>query len=159
MRKNLPLLVLLTVVVLVIGGYLGYTSLTHISTPPAVRDVKVPPAKIEGDVTSSNNKSDKGNNVPSGEIEKTNVLPVDPQVGEVMVWGEVKAVDIDRRVITIDQQMDDNSKQVSPNVPVNKDAVIRTKGEIISLTLVKPGDSAGLIITKDGQARAVLLNY
>ena len=159
MRKNLPLMVLLAVVVLVIGGYLGYTSLKHKYTPPVVRDVKVPPAKIEGDVTSLKNKADKGNNLPSGEIEETNVPPVDPKAGEIMVWGEVKAVDIDRRVITIDQQMDDNSKQVSPNVPVNKNAVIRTKSENISLALVKPGDSAGLIITKDGQARAVLLNY
>ena len=159
MNRNLPLLVLFAVVVLVIGGYLGYTSLIHKSTPPVVRDVKVPPAKIEEDVTSLKNDANKGNDLRSGEIEETNVPPVDPKAGEVMVWGEVKAVDIDRRVITIDQQMDDNSKQVSPNVPVNKNAVIRTKVEISSLSLVKPGDSAGLIITKDGQARAVLLNY
>lgn len=161
MRRNLPLLVLVTAMVLVMGGYVGCTSLTQKNNPPATRDVKVPPAKIEGDTTSSTNslKSHKVNSLSSADIAETNIPPVDPMVGEIIVWGEIKAVDVDRRVITIDQQMDDNSTQVSPNVAVNKNAIIRTKDEVISLSLVKPGDVAGLILTKEKQARAVLLNY
>jgi len=84
---------------------------------------------------------------------------VDPKAGEMIVWGEVKAVDIEKRIITIDQEMDDNSVKISPNVAVKKDAVVRTREDVISLERVKAGDVVGAIITSDGNARAVLVNY
>jgi len=162
LKKHLPLIVLIMVVVLVVGGYLGFSSLTKEKTPPVVRDVKVPPPKIEGDDKSSAEGSKtglKGNQVSSEAIKESNIPAMDPKAGEMMVSGEIKAVDVDKRVLTIDQQMDDNSIKISPNVPVSKDAIIRTKEAPISLAQVKSGDSVGIIVTKDGQARAVLVNY
>lgn len=160
MRRNLPLLVL---VVVVIGGYLGFVSLTKKDTPRvSVRnDMKVPP-QITEDTSGASKSSPSGNRdikVSPRDLEETDVPNVNPKAGELIVWGEIKAVDIDKRVLTIDQQMDDNSIKISPNVPVNKEAIIRTKESVISLAQLKPGDSVGVIVTKDGQARAVLVNY
>ncbi len=149
------------VMALVIGGYLGFTSLTKEKTPSAVRDGKIPPRKIIGDDSSSGQQSKTGSNkkVSPQSFEQTQVPNADPKSGELIVWGEVKAVDVDNRILTIDQQMDDNSIEISPNVPVSKNAIVRTKTDIISLARVKPGDTVGIIITGEKQARAVLVNY
>lgn len=161
MRKHLPLMILVIVVVMVLGGYLGYTSLTQDKIPPVIRESNPPPAPNDGaDDLSINSKNvEKDIKVSPQTIEKTNVPNADTKAGELIVWGEVKAVDVDKWILTIDQQMDDNSVKISPNVPVNKNAVIRTKQEVISLAQINPGDSVGIIVTKDGQARAVLVNY
>jgi len=163
LKKNLPFLVLFIVVALVIGGYLGYSTFKGESKQPEIRDVKVPQPQITGDDSSSNGSSQNGGKekkeVSLQTIEETNVPNADPKSGELIVWGEVKAVDIDKRVLTVDQEMDDNSVKISPNVPVNKEAIIRNKEQVISLGQVKPGDSVGIIVTKEGHARAVLVNY
>ncbi len=161
LRKHLPFMILMVVVALVIGGYLGFTSLSDRTAPRTVPDLKVPPANIIADDSASQSsaKTEKGKTVPTQAIKETNVPEVNPKAGEIIVWGEIKAVDVDKRVLTIDQQMDDNSVKISPNVPVNKEAIIRTKEKVISLAQVKSGDSVGIIVTKDGQARAVLVNY
>lgn len=161
LRKHLPFMILMVVVALVIGVYLGFTSLSDRMAPPTVRDLKVPPANIITDdgASQSSTRTEKGKTVSTQDIKETNVPEVNPKAGEIMVWGEVKAVDIDKRVLTIDQQMDDNSVKISPNVAVNKEAIIRTKEKVISLAQVKLGDSVGIIVTKNGQARAVLVNY
>lgn len=160
MKKHLPLLVLVCVVVFVIGVYIAYMSANKQQTPITVRDMKVPPTQNVGDDRPSDQSSKGGEKkVSTKTIEETNVPSVDPKAGEMIVYGEVKAVDVDKRVLTIDQQMDDNSVKVSPNIPVNKEAIIRSKQEIVPLAQIKPGDSVGIIVTKDGQARAVLVNY
>ncbi|MHB9093138.1 MAG: hypothetical protein ACYC21_00585 [Eubacteriales bacterium] len=160
MRKHLPLMTLIVVVVMVIG-YLGFTSLTKKKTQPTVRD-KIPPAQIAGDDSSAGTPSKSGDmekKVSPQAIEQASVPNADTKLGELIVWGEIKAVDVDKWVLTIDQQMDDNSVKINPNVPVNKNAIIRNKEEVISLAQVKPGDSVGIIVTKTRQARAVLVNY
>src|SRR5690606_27665725 len=95
----------------------------------------------------------------SDKVDDASISQVDPNAGEVMVWGEIKAIDVDKRILTIDQQLDDNSIETSPNVQVDKNAVIRNKDQVISLHQIKPGDTVGMIVTKNGQARAVLVNY
>lgn len=162
MKRNMPFLALVFIVALVIGGFLGYASRFRGTTKPEARDIKVPPAQIVGDDSPSGSQSNLGvkDKKPSSEdIRETNVPDVDPKSGEVIVWGEVKAVDVDKRILTIDQEMDDNSVQISPNVPVSKEAVIRTKSEVMSLSQLKQGDAVGIIVTKAGQARAVLIDY
>ncbi|MBU7008446.1 hypothetical protein [Phosphitispora fastidiosa] len=163
MRKNLPFLVLFVVVAVVIGGYLGYTSLNEEKTViPENRDIKAVPPQIADDESDSGNKlqaSERGSDLSPQTLKETDVENVDPKAGEMIVWGEVKAVDIDKRIITIDQEMDDNSVKISPNVAVKKDAVVRTKDDVSSLERIKAGDIVGAIITSDGNARAVLVNY
>lgn len=160
MRKNLPLIVLGLVVALVVVAYIGYSSSKKEQAPPVIRDVKVSPAEITGDDTPSDNKvkSEEGK-ITVSETKEANIPEVNAKSGEMMVWGEVKAIDVDKRILTIDQQMDDNSVKISPNVPVSKDSIIRSKNQILSLAQIKPGDSVGAIVTKEGQARAVLINY
>lgn len=160
MKKHLPLFILVLVVVFVIGGYIAYTTTSKQQAPITVRDIKVPPTQSAGDDKSSIQSGNNGEKKVSAKtIEETNVPSVDPKKGEMIVYGEIKAVDIDKRVLTIDQQMDDNSVKISPNIPVNKDAIIRSKKELLSLAQINSGDSVGIIVTKDGQARAVLVNY
>jgi len=162
LRKHLPLVILVVIVVLVIGGYLGYSSLKQEHSPPAGGDIKVAPPKIVGDDTPSIDQpeiTDKEKKDSLSNLEDSNIPNSDPNLGETVVWGEIKAVDVDKRVLTVDQHMDDNSIKISPNVPVLKEAIIRTKEEVISLAQVKPGDTVGIIVTREGQARAVLVNY
>ena len=164
MRKNLPFIFLFVVVAVVVGGYLGFTSLNAEKKAVKNQNVKaVPPNFVEGDTASSlspeQQTGDREEKVSPQTIEETNVENADPKAGEKIVWGEIKAVDVEQRVLTIDQEMDDNSVKISPNVPVNQEAIIRTKQEVISLARIKPGDNVGVIITEEGQARAVLVNY
>ena len=162
MKRNLPLLALFTVVAIVVVCYLGYSSIKKEQVPPTIGDVKIPPAKIVGDDASSGKQQQSGadeKKITSKTIEKTNIPVVNPKAGELIVQGEIKAVDVDKRILTIDQQMDDNSVKISPNVPVDQNAIIRTREKIISLSQINSGDSVGVIVNKDGQARAVLVNY
>ncbi len=163
MRKNLPFLILFVVVAVVIGGYLGFTSLNEEKTViPENRDIKAAPPQISEDEVDSGSKVqsiDRESELSPQTLKETNVENADPNAGEMIVWGEVKAVDIDKRIITIDQEMDDNSVKISPNVAVKKDAIVRNKEEVISIERVKAGDVVGVIVTKDGKARAVLVNY
>ncbi len=169
MRKNLPRIFLGLVVTLVVAAYIGHSPISKESTPQVDRDVKVSPAQIVGDDTSSGKpiNTDIEETIISAEIagkldaEGDTEIPaeVDSKAGEIMVYGEVKATDVDKRILTIDQHMDDNSVKISPNVPVSKEAIVRNKMEVISLAQIKSGDTVGIIVTKDLQARAVLVNY
>ncbi|MDT3700623.1 MAG: hypothetical protein RO469_14525 [Thermincola sp.] len=160
MRKHLPLLILAFVVVFVISAYIAFLTTNKKQAPITVRDIKVPQTQSAGvhrSTTQLNVSADQ--KVSATTIEETNVPSIDPKAGEIIVYGEVKAVDVEKRVLTVDQQMDDNSVKISPNIPVNKDAIIRSKQEVVSLAQIKPGDSVGVIVAKDRQARAVLVNY
>jgi hypothetical protein len=158
LKKNLPLVILIGVVALVVGCYLGFSSFSKDKTVAVNRDLTVPPANTNKKDSISVNQV-YGDPVKK-DLPKENDIPsAEPKKGETVVWGEVKAVDVDKRVLTIDQQMDDNSVKIGPNVPVDKDAVVRTKDKVITLSQVKLGDSVGIIVTKEGQGRAVLVNY
>lgn len=161
MKKNLPLLILFSVVAAVVIGYLGYNWIPREETPPAVRDVKMPPAQIVGDDSSSGKqaKKEEAQKEVSKSVANDEIADVDPNQGEMLVWGELKAVDIDKRILTIDQHMDDTSVKVSPNVPVEKDAILRDKSGSLTMAQLKPGDIVGIIVRKDGHGRAVLVNY
>ncbi|HWI54121.1 MAG TPA: hypothetical protein VNT57_00375 [Desulfobacteria bacterium] len=172
MRKNLPRIILGLVVTVVVAANMGYSSLDKGSTPQVDRDVKVSPAQIVGDDTSSGkpintdieekiiSSENAGKRDKAGKGDEAETpAEVDSKAGEIMVYGEVKATDVYKRILTIDQHMDDNSVKISPNVPVSKDAIIRNKIEVISLAQIKYGDTVGVIVSKDLQARAVLVNY
>lgn len=157
MRKNLPLLVLVGIVVL-FGGYLIYNTFTQKDRSsvtgenlPSVTNRNLPAAQAPA----------QGQTQPSapGKQAKKSVVPdLNPGQGEVFIYGKVQAVDVDKRIITIDQQMDDNSVKINPNVPVNKEAIIQNKKEDVSLTQLKAGDNVGIVLTRDGHARAVLVD-
>lgn len=158
MRKHLPLLVLVGIVVL-LGGYLVYNTFTEKEKPPVTRESKNSP------VTGQNTPAAPApqepatdlaqSSAPDKQAKKSVVPDSNPNQGEAFVYGKIKGVDVEKRIITIEQHMDDNSKTISPNIPVRKDAVIQNSKEDIGLAQLKPGDIVGIILTKDGHARFV----
>lgn len=160
MRKNLPLLVLVGIVVL-LGGYLIFNTFTH-KDKSSVTGENIPPATNRNlpaaPATQEPAQSQTQPSAPDKQARKSVVPDSNPAQGEIFIYGKVKAVDVDKRIIIIDQDMDDNSKQIKPNVPVKKDAIIQNKKEDIGLAQLKPGDSIGIVLTQDGHARAVLVD-
>jgi hypothetical protein len=161
LRKNLPLLVLVGIVVL-LGGYLIFNTFTQkekLSAPgtlknPAAENRNLPAAP--GSQPPEQEQSQPS--APDKQAEKSVVPDMNPSLGEVFIYGNVQDVDVEKRIVIIDQHMDDNSVKIKPNVPVKKDAVIQNKKQDIGLAQIKPGDSVGIILTKDGHARAVLVD-
>ena len=160
MRKHLPLLVLVGIVV-IFGGYLVYSTFTHKPKPIITRDSTTPSAAEQKTPAAQNSQEpSSGQTQPAAsdnQAKKSVVPDSNPSQGEVFVYGKVQAVAVEERIITIDQQMDDNSVKISPNVPVKKEAVIQNKQQDMSLAQIKPGDNVGIVLTKDGHARAVIV--
>ncbi len=161
MRKNLPLLVLVGIVVL-LGGYLVYNTFTQEAKPLVTRETKTPMAAGQNTPAAPTpEKPAPGQTQPpaaNNQAKKSVVPETNPNQGEFFVYGEVKAVDMEKKIITIDQHMDDNSVKISPNVPVQKEAVIQNKQEDIGLAQLKPGDAVGIILTREGQARYIIVD-
>ncbi len=159
MKKNLPLILLIGIA-LCLAGFLGYKVVYGDKAPQVPRQGNLPQALQKSDPRPANSLP---NNQPTGEAQKTKtkskVKDTDPKKGEIFVQGEVKAVDVEKRIITFEQQMDDNSVSIAPNVPIASDAVIQNQQHDISLGEVKVGDIVGMVVTKDRQARAVLVNF
>ncbi len=82
------------------------------------------------------------------QIKEGQVLGPNPKLGEIWVEGSVLGLDLTRRIITIDQHMDDNSVRIDPKVPVLKGAYLekRTMGmgangaEIVDVQFFSDGD-------------------
>lgn len=155
MRRNLPLLVLVGIVV-ILGGYLIFNN----QKPPAgSRNLSSQgPVQYEPQPPGPNHRSTQTQSAPEKQAEKSVVPDTNPGQGEFFVQGKVIAVDVDKRIITINQHMDDNSVEIKPNVPVKKEAIIQNKKEDIGLAKIKVGGIVGMILTKDGFARAVLVD-
>lgn len=91
------------------------------------------------------------------------IEPSDPTRGEVFVYAEVLAVDLDTRLITINQHMDSGSVDVGGSVRVA--AAVQVRGlkdghPVLPMTLadLRPGHIVGMILGPDGLARAILVD-
>ncbi|MFZ5639917.1 MAG: hypothetical protein ACOY4Q_04400 [Bacillota bacterium] len=159
MRKHLPLLVLVGIVVL-LGGYLIFNTFTQKEKPSAPGNIKTPAAENRNLPAAPGPQppGQEQSQAPDKQAEKSVVPDMNPSQGEVFIYGKVQDVDVEKRIVIIDQHMDDNSVKIKPNVPVKKDAIIQNKKQDIGLAQIKPGDSVGIILTKDGHARAVLVD-
>lgn len=155
MRRNLPLLVLVGIVV-ILGGYLIFNNK---ETPETNRNLPAQrPAQNQSRPPGQTQPSNQTQPSPDIQAKKSVVPDTDPRQGEYFIQGEVKAVDVEKRIITIEQHMDDNSKTVNPNIPVKKEAIVQNKKEDVGLAQIKAGDIVGLVLTKEGFARAVLVD-
>lgn len=170
MKKNGLILLMLALVAVMVGGYLAYSQPNKGNpiTPPKTAKLKpksdktqIKDEQTEEELSQSNTK---GNNLPNNngpirnetpQTKKTAIPPVDSDKGERFVEGEIKAVDRERQIITIEQMMDDLSQQVNPEVHLADNAVIQTEKGNITLAQVRAGDLAGIILNQNGQARAV----
>lgn len=155
-KKSFFLIV--AVVVILIAGFFTYSQY-HDKKTQQDNVVKKSTKKSPDTPKPAEQKQDeKQNDVV--KAKKSTIPQLDPQKGEILVEGTVKSVDAEKRIITINNQlMDDNSKPVNPNVPVGKDAIIQDKNSDIAITQIKNGDHVSIMITREGQARAVLVNY
>lgn len=162
MHSKKSLYVVVAVVILLVAGFFTYSQLHDKATQKTQQTQK--------ENNQDNNKTDTKDPVVTPEnknesitgetpAKKTPFPETAPDKGELFVEGTVKSIDVEKRILTIVQHMDDNSKNVNPNVPVKKDAIIQTKTSDIAITQIKVGDIVSMIITSEGQARAVMVNF
>lgn len=163
MPNKKSLLTLIIVLILLVAGFFAYSQFHDKTTAKNAKVDKTPVKSQDNtkpvDATSPGNDSPVKNSPGTPTAKKTPFSNSDPTKGELFVEGKVKSVDVDKRIITIIQSMDDNSNPINPNVPVKKDAVIQDKNSDIVISQIKVGDTVSMVITADGQARAVLVNY
>jgi hypothetical protein len=93
----------------------------------------------------------------------TVIKPMDPRIGEDFVEGLILKVDRGNKTIEIEQYIADaNDKIISPRVKIADDAVLQlnSNGKTKDTTWdeIKTGRDVALILTKDGTARAVIVN-
>lgn len=156
LKKNAPLLILIGLVVL-LTGYLGFTAFDQEKNTQ-------PPQQAQGSSgggTLVTPNMGAGQKPPEEKKEKTKskIPDTDPEQGEIFVEGQVIAVDVEKRILTIDQHMDDNSVTITPNVAISNDAIIQNNEADVSLAEIKVNDVVGMILTKEKKARAVLVNF
>lgn len=104
------------------------------------------------------------------EIPETN-----PAEGETFIYGIVKAIDYENRIITIEREYQDSQdmkNQVGPDIKVLPDAIIHFQAKVgydsqggfkyaekdINFAEIKIGDELGIILTKDKEARAIIVS-
>jgi hypothetical protein len=103
------------------------------------------------------------------------ISETDPSKGETFIYGVVKGINPDTRVLTIEreyQDAPDMNNKVGPDVKVLPDAVIHFQEKIgynsqggykysekdISFDDIKIGDELGMILTKNKEARAIIVS-
>ncbi|MCR4431418.1 MAG: GerMN domain-containing protein [Tepidanaerobacteraceae bacterium] len=98
----------------------------------------------------------------------------DPKAGEAFIYGRVKNVDPDKRIIIIEREYVDSPDiriKAGPDIYVLPDAIIHyqektgvsTSGYVydeydVDLKDIKANDELGIIITKDKKARAIIIS-
>jgi hypothetical protein len=105
----------------------------------------------------------------------TPIPDTDPTKGETFIYGKVKAIDYEARVITIEREYQDArdlKNEVGPEIKVLPNAIIHFLAKVsytpdsgvkyaekdISLNRIKVGDELGIILTKDKEARAIIVS-
>lgn len=174
MNKNVWVLLMFVLVAIMVGGYVAYSQPNKVNpiTPPKTAEIKPNADKAQvkdkGTGKEPSQPNVKGNNLPNNngpvrtetpETKKSTITPVKSEEGERFVEGEIKAVDREQRIITIEQMMDDLSQQVNPDVPLADNAVIQTEQGDITLAQVRAGDLVGIILSRNGKARAVKVKH
>jgi len=107
------------------------------------------------------------------QLKEGQVLMPNPKLGESWVEGTVLAIDTTRRIMTIDQHMDDNSVRIDPKVTVLNGAYVekRTMGygqngaEIVdvqffpdgSLDRIHTGDTIRFVYLRDKKAAKAII--
>ncbi|SNX53150.1 Gmad2 immunoglobulin-like domain-containing protein [Thermoanaerobacterium sp. RBIITD] len=121
---------------------------------------------------------DKENNIwtiSDVKAKFTKIPEADPTKGETFVYGIVKAINYDTRVVTIEREYQDTqdmNNKVGPDIKILPDAIIHFQAKVgfdsqsgykysekdISFSDIKVGDELGMILTKNKDARAVIVS-
>ncbi|ORX24550.1 sporulation protein [Thermoanaerobacterium sp. PSU-2] len=103
----------------------------------------------------------------------TKIPEADPTKGETFIYGIVKAINYDTRVVTIEREYQDTNdinNVAGPDIKVLPNAIIHRQSKIgydsqggyqysetdMDFTDIKVGDELGMILTKNKEARAVI---
>jgi len=89
-------------------------------------------------------------------------LEADPLKGERFIYGTILKVDYEKRELTIEQHMDDNSIKSDPILKVRNDAIIilhrNDKYMNIDFQDLKIGDIFGLVLDGYGMVRGIIIS-
>ncbi|HHY79056.1 MAG TPA: sporulation protein [Thermoanaerobacter sp.] len=105
----------------------------------------------------------------------TQIPEANPLKGESFIYGIVKAIDYQKRIITIEREYQDSQdvrNQVGPDIKVLPDAIIHFQAKVgydsqggfkyaekdINFAEIKIGDELGIILNKDKEARAIIVS-
>lgn len=106
----------------------------------------------------------------------TKIPEADPTKGETFIYGIVKAINYDTRVVTIEREYQDSSdinNEAGPDVKVLPNAIIHRQAKVgydsqggykysetdMGFSDIKVGDELGMILTKNKEARAIIDSY
>ncbi|UMZ74276.1 protease complex subunit PrcB family protein [Natranaerofaba carboxydovora] len=116
-----------------------------------------------------NKAGEEFRNLAEVEIEDPNIereeglkqIPdTDPTIGEAFVEGEVIAVDVENRRLELEIHLDTHTPDVGPEFEILEDALIRQleddKETEISFDELEEGMIVGMILTEEGEVRAVI---
>lgn len=82
--------------------------------------------------------------------------------GEIFIYGMITQIDLENRTIEIEQHFDDNSREVTPLLPVREDVLIVFKRNDKAMTIdfsdLKCGDVLGGIVDKEGFIRGIIIS-
>jgi len=98
----------------------------------------------------------------------------DPKAGEAFIYGRVKNVDPEKRIVVIEREYTDSPDtqiKAGPDIYVLPDAIIHYQEKVgisasgyeyneydVELKDIKSDDELGIIITKDKKARAIIIS-
>lgn len=90
------------------------------------------------------------------------LVPANPHNGEYFVYGEIRGINFENHSIHIEQHIDDNSKEVFGNLPIQENAILllQRNSHFMAVTFedLKVGDIVGLILTKENQIRGIVID-
>ncbi|MCP2239220.1 Gmad2 immunoglobulin-like domain-containing protein [Thermoanaerobacterium thermosaccharolyticum] len=103
----------------------------------------------------------------------TKIPEADPTKGETFIYGIVKAINYETRVVTIEREYQDSSdinNEAGPDIKVLPNAIIHRQAKVgydsqggyqysetdMSFSDIKVGDELGMILTKNKEARAII---
>lgn len=82
--------------------------------------------------------------------------------GEIFVYGLIKQIDYEKKMIQIEQHFDDNSIEVTPLLEADNDLVIIFQRNDKKMNLdfkdLKCGEDVGMVLNNEGKIRGIIIN-
>ena len=90
------------------------------------------------------------------------IEPCDPFIGEIFVYGQILAIDYEKKMIYLEQHLDDNSREIFDALMPSSEVTVvlqrRSNQFKIQFEDVKVGDVVSLIITNDNLIRSIIVD-
>jgi len=94
-------------------------------------------------------------------LSKNLLEDCNPLVGEYFVYGQITKIEYSEHLISIEQHIDDNSREIFDKLKVVNNPVViidrNSKEFNIEFSDVKVGDLVGLIVNKNDEVRGIIV--